>query len=187
MVQSPDAHEAFRRLYDEHHRAIQKYCARRLPIADANEAVAETFLVVWRKIAKVPDGKDARLWLYGVARNAIRNARRGNRRQARLTARVGSVSDVPPLQPEVQVVRRAEDRIVLDARSTLSDADQEVLALHAWEGLSAGEIAEVLGVTRNSAAMRINRATKRLGKALELAGYAAGSLDPPDSVEGDAS
>lgn len=182
MRQSPDKHEVFRRLYDAHHRAIQMYCARRLPIGDANEAAAETFTVAWRRIDSVPAGDEARLWLFGVARNVVRNAQRGGRRRGRLVAKAASVSDVAAPPPESIVVRRAEDRMVDVSLAALSASDQEVLRLHAWEGLGTAEIAAVIGASRNAAAMRLNRATKRLAKALEAAGFDA--TDRPRSEEG---
>lgn len=33
-------------------------------------------MVAWRRLAEVPDGDESLLWLYGVARNVVRNHRR---------------------------------------------------------------------------------------------------------------
>src|ERR1700742_4925070 len=77
------------RLYAEHGRDVLAYALRRAPTAeDAADAVAETFLVAWRAAADVPAGPEARLWLYGVARRALANQRRGEHRRARLAERL---------------------------------------------------------------------------------------------------
>lgn len=52
--------------------------------------LAETFLVAWRKLDQVPSGPDARLWLFGVARNALADHYRGERRRTALAARLGT-------------------------------------------------------------------------------------------------
>lgn len=44
---------------------------------DAADAVAETFLVAWRRLPEVPSGEEARPWLYGVARRTLANQRLG--------------------------------------------------------------------------------------------------------------
>ncbi|NNF10835.1 MAG: RNA polymerase subunit sigma-24, partial [Acidimicrobiia bacterium] len=84
MEESPSTSLRFKRLYDEHFDAVQSYCLRRLPVADANDAVSEVFLVAWRKIEAVPTGEESLPWLFGVARNAVRNSGRSHRRSARL-------------------------------------------------------------------------------------------------------
>ncbi len=48
-------------------------------------------------------------------------------------------------------------------------ADRELLALAGWEELDAGQIAAVLGCSRNAARIRLHRARRRLAAELELA------------------
>ena len=65
------------------------YVLRRVERAeDAGDVVAETFLVAWRRMDKVPAGDEARLWLYGVARRQLANQRRGELRRSRLADRL---------------------------------------------------------------------------------------------------
>ena len=165
MEESPSTELRFNRIYGEHFGAVQSYCLRRLPVADANDAVSEVFFVAWRKIESVPMGEETLPWLYGVARNAVRNSGRSVRRIARLTARLGAVRDVPVAGPETQVVRRSESRRVLNALNGLRPAEREVLRLRAWEGLSASQIADVLGLSLHAAEKRLARAMKRLEAA----------------------
>jgi RNA polymerase sigma-70 factor (ECF subfamily) len=58
----------------------------------------------------------------------------------------------------------------------LPDDDRERLALVAWEGLDHGEIAGVLGCSRNAVRIRLHRARKRLARELATVGVSAGLL-----------
>src|SRR5690606_36317041 len=81
---------AFRALFDAHMPDIWRYARRRCPSTDdADDAVAETFAIAWRRRADVPaDG--ARLWLLAVARRVLSNQRRSTRRRDGLRLRVSS-------------------------------------------------------------------------------------------------
>ncbi|MGH9075823.1 MAG: RNA polymerase sigma factor [Acidimicrobiales bacterium] len=61
---------------------------------------------------------------------------------------------------------RCERDEVLAALGRLSDGDQEVLTLVAWDGLSNAEVAGVLGASRQSVALRLHRARQRLRREL---------------------
>lgn len=169
MPRSPSSDADFRRIFDDCHEAVHTYCLRRLAIEDANEATAEVFLVVWRRLDQVPPGDEVLLWLYGVARNVVRNYQRGARRYLRLVARVGSVRAPVPEEPAPQVIRSLEQAEVRRALGRLSLQDQELLLLKAWEKLSNKEIGEFLGVSHRAVEGRFARALNRLAKVLPSA------------------
>lgn len=146
---------------------MRTYCKRRLSIHDANDAVADIFVTAWRKIDDIPPGPEARLWLYGVARNTVSNTQRAGRRWGRLVAKTGSVAAVPNLGPDEIVVRRAEDRRVLDALEQLNPDDREALRLHLWEELSHAEVGAVLGVSADAARVRIARAMQKMSRLMK--------------------
>lgn len=174
----------FRRIFDAHGRAIQLYCGRRLHAADAGVAASEVFVVAWKRIGDVPTEPDTLPWLYGVARNVIKNLERSHRRRVRLNSRAASQAATPASSPEVPVVQREEHRLVHQALATLKDDDQQVLTLHAWEDLDAAQIGVALGITTDAAHMRLNRARKRLARALTRAGYQPDLTDYPRAQEG---
>lgn len=157
--------ERFEALYRAHARPLLAYALRRTSRAeDAADVVADTMLVAWRRIDDVPDGDEARLWLYGVARRVLSNRRRGVERRDRLGERlrreVGSLAD-----PDVAVGATAS----LDVRAALARLpadDRELLQLTAWEGLGAPEIAAVLGLSRVAVRSRLRRARARLRREL---------------------
>lgn len=179
----PDQHEAGRRhrfevLYAEHHARVLGYVLRRTDSPDdAADVLAETFLVAWRRLDDMPSGEVSHLWLYGVARRILANHRRGERRRTKLADRVrDELAARLPLP-----VPSGEGTSFAAAFRSLSDDDREVLALHGWEGLDAGEIASVLGFSRNAARIRLHRARLRLRAALA----ATHVLETPSSASVD--
>lgn len=169
MAQSPSSHATFRSAFDEHHDAIHRYCLRRLGADDANEATAEVFLVAWRSIERLPREGEVLPWLYGVARNVVRNQQRSRHRRARLLSRLGSVREVPGDGPEPQVVRHHQEAEVHEALRRLRPQDQELLRLKAWEGLSNDQIGDLLGMSSRAVEGRYARAIKKLSKHLTTA------------------
>lgn len=138
------------------------YATRRVEQrADAADVVAEVFLIAWRRVESIPTSdEDAIRWLYGVARRVVANQRRGKLRRHALAERLrGQLAASGP-----------QDPVGLDpvheAFAALPEADREILALHAWEGLSASEAAEVLGIRSAAARKRLERARRRIAAAL---------------------
>jgi RNA polymerase sigma factor (sigma-70 family) len=168
VARSPRTDAKFRQIYDGHFVAMRSYCLRRLPVSEVNDAVAEVFLVVWRRIDDVPNGDEAPLWLYGIARNVVRNADRSMRRRDRLHGRLRPFRSPPAPDPETLVVRRSEESEALEELAELRPADQEILRLSVWEELSNTEIAEVLGIDAHAVTMRLTRARNRLAGRLGI-------------------
>lgn len=182
MTKSPSQQLKFRGVFDTHRGAVWSYCYRRLDRDDVPDAVGDVFLVAWRKIDQCPDGPEALPWLYGVARNVVRNASRSSRRRVRLGSKLGSLG-VPPVEPpEVQVIRRAEDQVLLDAVARLAPSERELLRLRAWEGLSYGEIAAVVGLSARATESRITRTRKKLAAQLAHS-LGSSSLAQPRHIE----
>ncbi|HSF85395.1 MAG TPA: sigma-70 family RNA polymerase sigma factor [Acidimicrobiia bacterium] len=169
VAQSPSQHAKFRRVYTTHHAAIRDYCFRRLPPADANDATAEVFVVVWRKIDTVPAGDRVLPYLYGIARNTVANARRSHRRRGRLDGRASAQHVEFVEGPEAQVVQRDEARRILGGLEHLSETEQELLRLKAWEQLSNAQIAEAMGISLRAVDSRLTRARKKLARRANLA------------------
>lgn len=158
----------FEALYAATFNQILGYALRRCDCPeDAADVVAETFAITWRRIDAVPPGDQARLWLYGVARNVLANHRRGMARRHGLSAALAAeVADL--YQPSAE--ESAESGVVKRIFRELPDDDRELLSLVAWEGLDHGEIAKVLGCSRNAVRIRLHRARKRLARELATAG-----------------
>ena len=135
------------------HAPVQRYLRRR--IADADDVLAETMVVLWRRLDDVPT--DCLPWAYAVARGCLQNATRSERRRLTLVRRIAREPEAPA---------PPEDPALAEALAGLPEADREVLRLWAWEQLPPREMAVVLGITANAASIRLHRATNRLREAL---------------------
>lgn len=168
MTAAPPDRVRFDRIFSEHYDSVMRYCHRRLPADDANEAVSEVFIVAWKKIDRVPEGDETLPWLYGVARNEVSRSRRSAARRGSLWTKLAGQASHPDPGPEVVIVRNAEHERLVDALATLSQRDQEVLRLRAYEHLTLAEIATTLGCSEAAAKQRSARAIKRLRRAAEI-------------------
>jgi len=152
------AEQRFARLYRDHARGILGYALRRCADPeDAADAVAETFLAAWRRLAEVPSGEEGRLWLYGTARLVLANQRRGERRRDRLAERLGA-----ELRRQLPAEPAGDPTGILEALAALEETDRELLMLVGWEELTPAQAAQVLGVTPLAARSRLHRARRRL-------------------------
>lgn len=148
----------FSRLYQDHAREILGYALRRTEEPeDAADVVAETFLVAWRRLGDVPLGGEARLWLYGTARNTLANKRRGEHRRTRLAARLRE-----ELRSQAAEQAMHDGGGLISTLATMSEADRELLMLVGWEELTPSQAARVLGISPLAARSRLHRARRRL-------------------------
>jgi RNA polymerase sigma-70 factor (ECF subfamily) len=146
-------------LYRDHAREILGYALRRCADPeDAADALAETFLVAWRRRSEIPAGGEARLWLYGTARRVLANQRRGERRREQLAERMRhELRRQLPAQ-----LSHEEGGELFRALAALAEADRELLLLIGWEGLAPSEAARVLGISSLAARSRLHRARRHL-------------------------
>jgi RNA polymerase sigma-70 factor (ECF subfamily) len=160
----PQPHGRFDRIYEAHYRHVLAYCLRRVGPTDAAAAANEVMSIAWQRIEDVPTGESELPWLYGVARKVLSHHWRAVRRRGRLAAEVQADPPTLPRDPEQVVVMRIELERVLDALALLSESDQEVLRLAAWEGLSHRQIAELLECAVTTVDQRLHRAKRRLAE-----------------------
>ena len=159
--------ERFRRVYESSFEALLAFAVRRVAQpADAADVVAETFLVAWRRGRQMPDGGEATLWLYGVARKVLANHFRGGVRRERLGERLRQRLRGNAVDPGHEVSERLT---VQGALAQLAELDREVLLLTFWEGLEPREAAVVLGVSSATARARLSRARARFRELMESA------------------
>jgi RNA polymerase sigma factor (sigma-70 family) len=158
--------EQFEALFHANSRLILGYALRRLDRPeDAADVLSEVMLTAWRRRADIPAGDEATLWLYGVARRAVANWSRGDRRRTRLAEHVRAAVE------HHTAADHADEHAAVDevrvALRQLSDLDREVLLLSAWEGLDPVQISTVLDLTPATARSRLHRARGRLRAELE--------------------
>ncbi|MEX2571789.1 MAG: sigma-70 family RNA polymerase sigma factor [Gemmatimonadota bacterium] len=157
-AQSPAAQRGFDALYEWLQPSLWRYAHRLVGDSDAaDDIVQESFV---RLLARPDlDGDPARLWLFTVATNLIRDrGRTSSRRKRLLTAVPVTPTATPP--PDDRVEREEQVRAVRSALDRLSERDKQLLMMRE-EGFKYHEIAEVVGIAPASVGTLIARAVKR--------------------------
>lgn len=138
---------AFARLMDSHGTFALALAARLSnSTADAEEVVQEAFLRAWRMAPawRPAAGARFRTWLYRVVLNLCLDRRR---RQPFLP--LDDIAEPPSPDPDgLVLMAEAEGAQVLRAAlAELPDRQRSVLALSYFEGYSAAQTAEIMGVS----------------------------------------
>lgn len=143
---------------------LSRYFRRRMGSpADADDIYGEFLLAAWRSRRKTPESlEDARLWLFGVARNVLMNFTRASIRRKSASDRLTS-----SLRDEPQSI---ELDAALDVRAAVASLDRdaaELVRLIYWDGLRSHEAAQVLGINPSTARSRLSEAKRRLRVVLD--------------------
>lgn len=156
--------DAFRATFAATYDDVRRFVARRVHPADAPDVVSEVYLVAWRRAADLPRPVDeARPWLFATARNVMANRARGSRRHTAVAVRLAQQPATTGGAHDDGVASRVD---LGRAFARLSAADQEVLALTAWDGLTQAEAGAVLGISAGTYGVRLVRARRRLARHL---------------------
>ncbi|WP_152363025.1 RNA polymerase sigma factor [Microlunatus speluncae] len=162
---TPDREARFTALYEAGYPELIRFAQRRVDPGRAEDVVAESFLVAWRRIGEVPTQLgDARAWLFGIARNVILNARRGSRRRDALAIRLADVTTTAT-DGDADLIAQQVD--LTAAWGRLPARQQEALALTVLDDLTAPRAAAVLGITPVAFRLRLSRARRALRSLLD--------------------
>jgi RNA polymerase sigma factor (sigma-70 family) len=154
--------EMFEALYRATRADLLAYALRRSANAeDAADVLSETYLTAWRKLEEIPSGDDARLWLFGVARNVLRRSADRHRSSDALAQRLASELRNAPLAEPVAYADPTI-RTLRAGLASLGARDREIVTLTAWEGLTPRQIAAVMDMPTNLVRARLHRVRSRL-------------------------
>ena len=143
---------------------LRRYVLRRAGAGVVDDVLADTMLVLWRRLDDVP-ADDPLPWCYAVARGCLANAQRSGRRQQRLVDKLAAAPVDPPA---------GDDAPLHDALAKLPETDRELVRLWAWEQLQPVEIAVVLGISANAVSIRLHRARGKFVEELRKIDGGAG-------------
>lgn len=128
----------------------------------AQDVVNDTFMSLPRKLAGyVDDGRFDR-WLFVVAYNIARSSNRSTRRKREETFAE------PPIDAgrDSSAIARIEEReVMMHVMRDLPDSEREAWLLH-YQGYDPADIGRMLGISSNSASVRVHRAKRRLRELL---------------------
>lgn len=168
--------ERFAALYRREHGDVLRFVARRAGPERAEDITHDAFLVAWRRLDELPAAPgDVRAWLFAVARGCLLNERRGISRGTALAVRIAESAETFVPGHDDAVGRRVD---LATAWGNLDAAQQEVLALTAWDGLTSTEAGRVLGISGPAYRVRLLRARAALRRALDAPGALALTIPP---------
>jgi RNA polymerase sigma factor (sigma-70 family) len=158
------AREEFEQLFQQTRVSLAAYLVNRCRDAElAADLFSETYLIAWQKLGSIPPGDQAKLWLFGVARNLMLKGFRQRRVADALVERLaGELRRAHVEHPQINDHSRA----LHAALTSLSEGDREILMLTAWDGLTPREIAAVMGISANVVRVRLHRARRRVEQRL---------------------
>lgn len=155
----------------------RRYLLRRTDAATADDVLSETFLVCWRRLDEMPaDVEQIIPWMIVVARNLLANSQRAERRRTRLVGKIIALDPPSAAVDDGSVDDSAGADEVREALTRLRSADGELLRLWARDGPESPQLATVLGISSNAAAIRLHRAKTRLKDELLKARRASGHV-----------
>jgi RNA polymerase sigma-70 factor, ECF subfamily len=110
----------------------------------AHDVVQNVFVIAHQRRDRFAAGRSVRPWLLGIARNVILHHHRGERRREQ---RLRLLPEPPPIEPPARALERREAADLVQAFiDGLDDKKKPVFVLGFVEGLTAKEIAGILGL-----------------------------------------
>jgi len=165
LVQAARAGEAaaWEELVRRHHSPLVRFLSAQTGDPEAGSDLAQqTFLDAYRRLDRLTDGQPFAPWLYQIARYNFLPFWRRRRWDAHtsldaLAERAEEFLSAPRRPDPFAAVD--EQDLVQQVLADLSPLLREALLLHALRGLTAGEIASMLGISESAAQRRVSRAS----------------------------
>ncbi len=156
---------AFEALFRSLHPDLARY-AHSLSALEADDAVQDAFLTLWRRRADLDPDRSARALLYTAVRNRLFNRQRDDARRRDLLETMDA-PDSPP-QPDDHMDASLLGALVRDRLATLPNRQREAFGLSRFDGLSHAEIADVMGCSTKTVENHVGRALSALRDHLRL-------------------
>lgn len=141
---------------------------------DAEEAVQEAFLRVWRFRDALPAGDGVQPWLYRVLVNTCYSQLRKEVPRRERSAGDGALDSIMSTgpAPEATATASATADVVMDALAALPDNLRVPAVLRYWTGLSEKEIAVAIRRRPGTVKSRLHEARRRLAADPHIAALA---------------
>jgi RNA polymerase sigma-70 factor (ECF subfamily) len=163
---------AFATIYDHYFPRVYNYVRYRVrDVETADDLTAQVFERALVSIGSYrPERAPFSAWLFAIARNAVNDHLRAQRRRRWLSLEVlrGRASAEP--QPEEVAIHSESRAELLAAVARLSDRERDLIALKFASGLTNRRIAEFTGLSESNVGVILYRAVRRLRAELSAQG-----------------
>ena len=124
---------------------------------DSEDLLQEVMIAISKNAEKYEQGTNPKAWIMTIARNLAISGIRARKDNVPLD----TLEDKMNLQAE-ESENHMQHLIITDALSSLPPEDQLIVKLKIYIGLSHGEIAEVMDISKSASEKRFERALKKV-------------------------
>jgi RNA polymerase sigma-70 factor (ECF subfamily) len=159
--------EAFRTLVNEHKRAL--FGTALLMTQDygtAEDAVQETLIKSWQKIAQLRLKGRLKAWLLRILVNEVKQQYR-KKRVPTIPLESTDVAEGISIEAESPLIRHEDHQSLRIALDSLPPEQREAIVLHYFTDLKVPEIARITGQRQGTIKSRLSRALDRLEALLK--------------------
>jgi RNA polymerase sigma-70 factor (ECF subfamily) len=161
----------FRTYADDVCRIVARLLGPGASEADVDDLAQQVFLAAHRALPRFRGDSQVRTWMYGITARIVLQHLRGRRRYRAMIERFEAAMELVETPPglEEEIARRQALHRVWSALLRIKPERRVVFVLFEIEGLSAGEIAAVLGVKEEAVRSRLRRAREDLAARMKEA------------------
>jgi RNA polymerase sigma factor (sigma-70 family) len=131
--------------------------------ADRDDLYQEITAAIWTALPRFRRESSERTWVYRIAHNIAISASVRSRRRTQRETLLPQDAASPSLDPEAQSLESEQRRLLIEAVRSIRGLDKQIIVLH-LEGLSNGELADVVGLTEGAIATRLSRVRAQLAQ-----------------------
>lgn len=163
MIDSPMSERDFALIINEHSRIINKVCyfyaTDTMPFDDLRQ---EIYVNIWLGLNRFKGESKMSTWIYRVAVNSALLALRSSKRRVETVSLEFGIRDV---STEIDDAQRENLQALQALINRLEDVEKAIILL--WlDEYSYEEIADTLGLKRNTVAVKIHRIKNKLSKQI---------------------
>ena len=160
---------AFAEIYHCYFLRVYNYVRYRVEdIEVADDITSDVFVRALTRIGKYhPKGVPFSSWLFAIARNAVRDHMRHQRRHACISLETFSEQTNADLQPEEIFFRNVTLDQLRAALSALPERDREIIALKFGAELANRSIAQLMNISESNVSVIVYRVVRRLRSDLQ--------------------
>jgi RNA polymerase sigma-70 factor (ECF subfamily) len=156
--------------YARHHIRVFRFVQRLIQDQSAAEdLISEVFLEVWRHADRFEGRSTVSTWVLGIARfKALSTLRR--RPVESWDEQTAKAIEDPADNPAIALEKKDTSMVIRRCLTALPPRHREIIDLAYYHGKSLDEVAEIVGIPKNTVKTRMLRARMRLAGLLRGAG-----------------